>query len=147
MDNIVTRGVTKTRRRILIIDNHPLVRRGLSALIDNEPDLIVCAAATHREGLETIATSRPALIITDLWLAQADGFGLIADIRASYADLPILVFSMHAASHFARRALRAGANGYVSKQEMGETLLIGVRCVLDGEEYVSPKMRAGLDSG
>jgi DNA-binding NarL/FixJ family response regulator len=147
MDNIVTPDVTKTRRRILIIDNHPLVRRGLSALIENEPDLTVCAESTHQKGLEAIAASRPDLVITDLWLAEADGFGLIAEIRARHADQPILVLSMYAAPRYARRALDAGANGYVSKQEMGETLLIAIRCVLDGEVCVSPKMRPWLDSG
>ena len=145
MDSLVTPRAMKTRRRLLIIDNHPLVRRGLSTLIDNEPDLTVCAEATHEEGLEAIATNRPDLVITDLWLAEADGFGLIEEIRASNAKLPVLVLSMHAAPQYARRALHAGANGYVSKQEMGETLLIAIRCVLDGETYVSPKLRAGLD--
>jgi len=147
MDSIVTPPATKTRRRLLIIDNHPLVRRGLSALIDNEPDLTVCAEATHEEGLEAIATSSPDLVITDLWLAETDGFGMIADIRARHADLPILVLSMHATPQYVRRALHAGANGYVSKQEMGETLLIAIRCVFDGEMYVNPEIRAVLDSG
>lgn len=147
MDNIVTPAVTKTRQRILIIDNHPLVRRGLSTLIDNEPDLMVCAAVTRCEALEAIATRRPDLVITDLWLAEADGFGPITAIRASHADLPVLVLSMHVAPRYAQRALHAGANGYVSKQEMGETLLIAIRSVLDGDTYVSPKMRAGPDAG
>ena len=147
MDSIVTPRATKTRHRILIIDDHPLVRRGLSALIDNEPDLTVCAESTHHEGLDAIASSQPDLVITDLWLAETDGFGLIKNIRARHADLPILVLSMYAAPRYASRALQAGANGYVSKQEMGETLLIAIRSVLDGETYLSPRMWAGLDSG
>ena len=125
MDSIVTPPATKTRRRLLVIDNHPLVRRGLGTLIDNEPDLV----------------------ITDLWLAETDGFGLIEEIRARHADLPTLVLSMQAAPQYVQRALHAGATGYVSKQELGETLLIAIRCVRDGETYVSPKMRAGIDSG
>ncbi len=147
MDSTATPHATQVRQRILIIDDHPLVRRGLGALIDNEPDLMVCAAATHGEGFKSIGTARPDLVITDLWLEETDGFGMIEEIRASHVDLPVLVLSMHAAPHYVRRALNAGANGYVSKQEIGETLLIAIRCVLDGETYVSPKLRAGLDSG
>lgn len=147
MDSIVTPPATKTRRRLLIIDNHTMMRRGLSTLIDNESDLTVCAEATHEEGLEAIATSQPDLVITDLWLVESDGFGLIKEIRARHTDLPVLVLSMHAAPQYARRALQAGATGYVSKQEMGETLLIAIRCVLDGKTYVSPKLRVGFDSG
>ena len=146
MDSPVTPHATQVRQRILIIDDHPLVRRGLSALIDNEPDLMVCAAATHREGCNSIGDSRPDLVITDLRLEVSDGFGLIEEIRASHAELPVLVLSMHAAPHYVRRALNAGANGYVSKQEIGETLLIAIRSVLEGATYVSPKLRVWLDS-
>ncbi|MBE0620231.1 MAG: response regulator transcription factor [Burkholderiales bacterium] len=135
------------RRRILIVDDHALVRRGLSALIDNEPDLSVCAAAaTQREGLEAIALSRPDLVIADLSLVDADGLALVEEIRAAYPDLPVLVLSMHDAPVWARRAFQAGAKGYVSKQEMTETLLVAIRCVLGGERYVSPKMGTGLDT-
>src|SRR6059036_1980819 len=109
------------RRRILIVDNHALVRRGLTALIDNEADLTVCAAvATQEAGLEAIATCRPDLVITDL------------------------VLTMHDAPVHARRAFRAGARGYVSKPELGETLLLAIRCVLGGEKFVSPMLREGL---
>jgi DNA-binding NarL/FixJ family response regulator len=138
---------TLAKRRILIVDDHPLVRRGLAALIDNEPDLTVCAAAaTQRTGLEAIASSRPDLVIADLSLADGDGLALVKDIRSDHEDLPVLVLTLHDAPLWARRAFQAGATGYVTKQEMTETLLVAIRCVLDGKKYVSPKIGDGLDT-
>ena len=141
---------TPAKRRIVIIDDHPLVRRGLTALIDNEPDLTVCAeAAGHRTGLEAIASARPDLVITDLSLGDDDGLALVQTIRSRDAGLPVglpvLVLSMHNTAMWAQRAFKAGASGYASKQEMGETLLIAIRCVLGGERYVSPKIKARPD--
>ena len=146
-----TRGESSSRatppqRRILIVDSQPLVRRGLIALIDHEPDLTVCAAAaTRRAGLEAIASSQADLVVTELSFEDGDGLDLVENIRSSDEDLPVLVFSMHDAPRHTRRAFRAGALGYVSKQETGETLLVAIRCVLGGEKYVSPKLRVGLD--
>lgn len=128
------------------MDNHALVRRGMTALIDNEADLTVCAAvATQQAGLEAIASCRPDLVITDLMFDNEDGLGLVRDIRASHEDLPVLVLTMHDAPTHARRAFRAGARGYVSKLELGEMLLVAIRCVLGGEKFVSPTLRDGLD--
>ena len=133
------------RRRILIVDDHPLMRRGLTALIDNEPDLIVCAAVGNpQEGIEAIAALQPDLVITDLSMRDGEGLALIACIRSDNADLLILVLTIHDAPFYVRRTMSAGANGYVSKQELGETLLIAVRCVLGGETYLSPQIRAEL---
>ena len=128
---------TPAKRRILIVDGHSLVRRGLAALIDAEPDLIVCAqSADRREGIAAIAVARPDLVIADLSLRDGDGLDLVREIRAGYASLPVLVLSMHGAPLHARRAFTAGASGYVSKQEMTETLLLAIRSVLRGEEYM-----------
>jgi len=135
----------QTKRRILIVDDHPLVRRGVTALIETEPDLTVCAeAATQREGLDAIASFTPDLVITDLLLKDGDGLDLVKDIRLRHKRLPVLVLSMHDAPIHAERAFRASAGGYVTKQEMSETLLIAIRRVLNGEKYVSPKIRARL---
>ena len=135
------------KRRILIVDDHPLVRLGLTALIDNEPDLTVCASvANQRAGLEAIASSQPDLVIADLSLGIDDGLAMVEEIHSGHEDLPVLVLTMHDGPRYARRAFRAGALGYVTKQEMGETLLIAIRCVLDGERFVSPKMSVGLDA-
>jgi DNA-binding NarL/FixJ family response regulator len=132
-------------RRILIVDDHQLLRRGLTALIDNEPDLTVCAAvATQREGLAAIASSRPDLVIVDLSLGEDDGLALLKDIRALHGDLPVLVLTVHDAPVYARQALRAGADGFVTKQEMGETVLLAIRSVLEGEKYISAEIGAKL---
>jgi DNA-binding NarL/FixJ family response regulator len=129
------------RRRVLIVDDHPLMRRGLVVLIGNEPDLTVSAeAATHREGLEAIASCHPDLVIADLSLGDDDGLALVKDIRSGHQTLPVLVLSVHDAPGHARRAFQAGANGYVSKQEMGETVLTAIRTLLDGGEFVSSKI-------
>jgi DNA-binding NarL/FixJ family response regulator len=129
------------KRRILIVDGHPLVRRGLTDLIDNEPDLIVCAeAATQRAGLERIASNPPDLVITDLFLGEDDGLSLLKEIRSLHADLPLLVFTLHDAAAYTRRAFEAGASGYVSKAEPSEALLVAIRRLLDGGKPASPKI-------
>ena len=137
---------TPRKRRILIVDDHPLVRRGLTALIDNEPDLTVCAsAATLGAGLEAIDSAQPDLVIADLSLGIDDGLAMVEKIHSGHADLPVLVLTMHEAPVYARLAFEAGARGYVTKQEMLETLLVAIRRVLEGEEFVSPEIQAGLD--
>ncbi len=134
------------RKRILIVDDHPLVRRGLTALIDNEPDLEICASATtRREALEAIAPSHPDLVITDLSLDDGHGLDLVKQIRAAHKELPVVVLTMHDAPLYARRAFKAGARGFVTKQEMGDALLTGIRRVLAGGEYVSPMIRDNDD--
>ncbi len=135
------------KRRILIIDENPLMRRGLTALIESEPDLIVCAeATTQREALQVIAASRPDLGIADLSLESHAGLALVTAIRAQDEGLPLVVLSLLDAPRYVTRALRAGASGYVLKQEMSETLLIAIRCVLGGENYVCPQIGPGLDT-
>jgi len=137
---------TPSKRRILIVDDHPLVRRGLTALIDNEPDLTVCAsAATLSAGLEAVESSHPDLVIADLSLGIDDGLAMVEKIHSGHGDLPVLVLTMHEAPVYARLAFEAGARGYVTKQEMLETLLVAIRRVLDGEEFVSPEIKAALD--
>ena len=127
------------KRRILIVDDHPLVRRGLRALINAEPDLIVCAeAATQQDGLVGIATTRPDLAVVDLSLGHGDGLELVREIRSTQAGLRVLVLTMHDAPAYVRRAFAAGADGYVSKQELTETLLMAIRSALWGETYAAP---------
>ena len=126
------------RRRVLIVDDHPLVRRGLTALIDAEPDLVVCAeAASRREGIAAIAAMRPDLVIADLLLGDGDGLDLVdvGPVRP-----PVLVLTVLDAPLHVRRALAAGATGYVAKHEMTDTLLLAIRSVLRGVRYVSPQI-------
>ncbi len=107
---------------------------------------MVCAeAATQQTGLEAVASSRPDLVLADLSLGAGNGNGMemVKDIRAGHEALPVLVLSMHDAPVYAEYSFRAGANGYVCKQEISEVLLVAIRRLLGGERYVSPKMRVG----
>ena len=130
---------TKRRpRRVLIVDDHPIVRQGLRRLIDQEEDLDVCAEAeTVREARAAIREHRPDAIIVDISLKQGDGLELVRDVRAQYPTLPILVLSMHDETIYAERMLSAGASGYIMKQAASEQFLVAVRRVLDGGIYVS----------
>jgi DNA-binding NarL/FixJ family response regulator len=127
------------KRRILIVDNHPLVRRGLKVLIDAEPDLIVCAeAANPRDGLGAIAESRPDLVIVDLSLGPGDGLELLNAIRSRHAGLRVLALTSHDVPLYVRRAFAAGADGYVAKHESTEMLLIAIRNLLRHETSGEP---------
>lgn len=131
------------RHRLIVIDDHPLIRRGLAAIINGESDLEVCAdAAGHQVGLLLIAATEPDLVTVDISLGQGDGLSLIKDIRASFPSLPVLVISMHDEAVYAERAFRAGASGYINKEQMDGTLLAAIRCVLEGKRYMSPAMRS-----
>jgi DNA-binding NarL/FixJ family response regulator len=142
MQSVNTRtlaGVGKSRaRRVLIIDNHPLVREGLRRLLENQPDLVVCAEADNaRDARTAIKECAPDVIVADLGLNQGDGIELVRDVRAHYSLLPILVLSNHDETIYAQRMLSVGANGYIMKQASGEQILQSLRCVLDGDIYLS----------
>jgi DNA-binding NarL/FixJ family response regulator len=134
-------GVTANRkkvRRVLIVDDHPIVRQGLRRLIDQEEDLAVCGEAeTVRDARTAIRELNPDAIIVDISLKQGDGIELVRDARAHYPTLPILVLSMHDETIYAERMLSAGANGYIMKQAASEQFLVAVRRVLEGGIYVS----------
>jgi DNA-binding NarL/FixJ family response regulator len=128
---------------ILVVDDHPMLRRGLIALIDGEPDLDVCAeAATAQAALQAVALRQPDLAIVDLGLDGADGLDLIKAIKLRHPKIRMLVLSMHDESVYAERALRAGAHGYVGKQQMGDTVLLAIRRVLGGALYLSAPLGA-----
>jgi DNA-binding NarL/FixJ family response regulator len=128
------------RFKILIVDDHPILRKGLGMVIDQEQDLVVIGEAEDAQGaLEMIDTLNPDLVIVDLALPGVDGIELIKTMKLKYRDLPALVVSMHDESLFAERALRAGARGYIMKQEAVEKVLVAIRKVLNGEIFVSDK--------
>ena len=138
------RGGT-ARKTILIVDDHPTLRRGLAALIDSEPDLAVCGeAATCPEALAAIPKSRPDLVIVDLALGEGDGLDLVKEMLKRHAEIPALVLSMHDESVYAERSLKAGARGYVTKQQLDSTVLVAIRRLLDGETYMSDTLEARL---
>lgn len=130
-----------TPRRILLIDDHPLLRKGLSALINQEPDLMVVGEAEDgQQALGLLAASAYDLAIVDISLPGVDGIELLKTLKDRYPELPSLVVSMHDESLFAERALRAGARGFVMKQEAVESILTAIRRVLAGQIYVSERI-------
>ena len=129
------------KKAILIVDDHPVLRRGLASLIESEPDLAVCGeAATCQAALQAIRQRKPDLVIVDLGLEGCDGLDLIKEMKHQHPGTPALVLSMHDESLYAERALRAGARGYVTKQQLDETVLIAIRRLLNGEMYMSEKI-------
>ena len=130
---------------MFLVDDHPIVRQGLAQLIDSEPDLAVIGQGEDAyASLKAMREARPDLALVDISLKDADGLELLKELKAQGAEFPVLILSMHDESLYAERALRAGARGYVMKQEPPDVLLGAIRRVLAGEIYVSPKMGATL---
>jgi DNA-binding NarL/FixJ family response regulator len=129
------------KRTVLLVDDHPVVRQGLALLINREPDLAVCGDAEEAStALRRIEELKPDLIVVDISLKGPDGLDLLKDIRARDPNLPVLILSMLDELLYAERALRAGANGYIMKQEATERVLVAIRRILGGEVYVSDRM-------
>jgi len=134
-------GKRHARARILLVDDHPLVRERLGEVINREADLAVCAEAEDYVGaIESIKASDPHLVIIDLTLKNSDGLELIKDIHAEWPSLLMLVVSMHDESLYAERVLRAGARGYITKQQATRSILSAIRRVLAGDIFVSESM-------
>jgi DNA-binding NarL/FixJ family response regulator len=126
------------RKRILIVDDHAVMREGLVAQLNREPGLIVCGEAeTARAAIEAVEKLNPDLVLADITLPGRNGLELIRDLRALRPALPVLVLSMHDAAVFAERVLRAGGRGYISKQQTGQRLIHAIRHVLSGQIYLS----------
>jgi DNA-binding NarL/FixJ family response regulator len=134
-----------TRARVLIVDDHPLVREGLSARISSQPDMEVCGEASDvDEALALLDATKPALVIIDLTLKTGHGLTLIKKVNARAPRTKILVVSAREESLFAERSMRAGAHGYVNKQEAQEKVIIAMRMVLRGERYLSSELTQRL---
>jgi DNA-binding NarL/FixJ family response regulator len=130
-------------KRIVIIDDHPLFRKGLEQLIQSDGAFAVCGEAGNAaEAMEVIRKLKPDMAIVDLSLPGANGIELIKNIRAEFPKVPILVLSMHDESLYALRALRAGAEGYVMKHEAMANVVQAIREVFNGHPYLSPAMAA-----
>lgn len=124
--------------KILIVDDHPVVRGGLKSIIDGRDDLSVCATAgSVQEALALVDSTAPDLVLTDLGLPGRNGIELIKDLRTLHPELPVLVMSMHDELIYAERVLRAGGRGYVAKESPAEILLEAIRKVLAGGVFVS----------
>lgn len=129
----------KPHHHIFIVDDHSIVRHGLATLLARVPELKISGeAATFDEALEKIAAHPPDLAVIDITLKDRSGLDLIRELRAKLPDLKTLVLSMHDETEYAERALRAGARGYVMKENADEVLVEAIRAVLRGEIYVSP---------
>ncbi|HEV2330326.1 MAG TPA: response regulator transcription factor [Verrucomicrobiae bacterium] len=133
------------KKRILIVDDHPMMRQGLAQLIGAEPDMAVCGEAEDAgRALDAVGDLKPDLVLADISLPGKNGLELIKDFQAIRPGLPVLVISMHDESLYAERVLRAGGRGYIMKQEGGKRLMQAIRQVLDGKIYVSEKISAGI---
>jgi len=131
----------QAKKRILIVDDHPMMRQGLAQLINGEPDLAISwEAGNANQGLEMVLAHSPDLVLADISLPDKNGLELIKDIHAVRPTTAILVVSMHDEGLYADRVLRAGGRGYIQKQEGGKQLLVAIRQVLNGQIYVSGKM-------
>jgi len=131
--------------RILLVDDHPVVRDGFAEVINRESDLTVCAAAEDRAGaLEAIETRRPGLVVIDLTLKNSSGMELIKDIHSRWPKLLVLVVSMHNENLYAERVLRAGARGYITKQQATRDILQAIRRVLSGGVYLNETTGAAV---
>ncbi|MGZ5049566.1 MAG: response regulator transcription factor [Methylobacter sp.] len=131
--------------RILIVDDHPMVREGLSLRINREPDLMACCLAdTVDSALAACSHCQHQLALVDLRLAEYSGLMLIKQLRHKFPNLAILVISMHDENIYAERAFQAGAHGYIMKQEAMDTLIQAIRVILKGHLYVSDALRTQL---
>ena len=135
------------KRKVLLVEDHPVVRHGLRAVIDDEADLLVCGeAGSNAEGLAQIRKLRPDVAVIDITLGGDNGLDLIKDAHEAFPEMPLLALSMHDEAVYGERALRAGARGYIMKKEAMDKLLTAIRRVLGGEMYVSDAMAARLVS-
>ena len=133
--------IDKQKRRVFLVDDHPLVREWLTNLINQQPDLKVCGEAENvTDALRDIAATKPELAVIDITLNAASGLELIKDIRLQGPLVAPLVLSMHEEELYAERAMRAGARGYVRKRETSKNILAAMRCVLEGGIYISQKI-------
>jgi DNA-binding NarL/FixJ family response regulator len=133
------------KSRVVIIDDHALIRQGLAQLLNSRPDLAVIGEAESAgAGIEMVRKSKPDLVILDLSLAKADGLEVVKQLKSELPKLPMLVISMHEESVYAERVLRAGARGYVMKKEPSERVFLAVETLLRGEIFVSERIKQDM---
>jgi DNA-binding NarL/FixJ family response regulator len=137
--------MNKSKARVFLVDDHPLVREWLTNLIHQQPDLSVCGESeTAAEALEAIIKLKPDVAIIDISLKGGSGIELIKNLKATEARVAVIVLSMHDESLYAERALRAGARGYIMKRETAKKVVAAIRQVLDGKLYLSEQLSASL---
>jgi len=142
----IPQGQSRVKKfRVFIADDHPVVRRGLAQFLAGQPDMEVCGGAdTVADALQQVESTCPDLLLVDIVLKDSHGIDLISQIKARHAHVKMLVWSMFDEKIYAERALRAGASGYINKQEPVENVVDAIRRVLGGEVYLSPQMATSL---
>ena len=134
--------------RVLLVDDHPMTREGLAAIVNRQTDLEICGEAGNpAEAMSALPKAQPDLLVTDMSMPGRSGIEFLKDVHALLPELPILVLSMHDELLYAERALRAGARAYVMKDAGSAKVLEAIRQVLSGQAYVSPQMAARLLDG
>ena len=132
---------SKDKTRILVVDDHPVVRKGLTLLINSESDLMVCAEAENAaQALEALEKESVDIAVVDISLNGTNGIQLTEKIKSKYPDLPVLILTIHDEAVYAKLALEAGAKGYVNKREAAETVIAAIRLVLSGKQYLKEQM-------
>ena len=140
-------GPDGTKKKVLVVDDHPIVREGLADLINKENDIAVCGCAQDiPQTLKAIEQLQPDIVTVDISLEHASGLEFIEDIKARFPGLPVLALSMHQESVYAERAIRAGAKGYITKQQATKKVIMAIRQILDGQLYLSEAMKDKLVS-
>ena len=133
------------KKKVFLVDDHPLVREWLTNLIQEQPDLTVCGEAeSGPKAREAISVALPNIAIVDLSLEDSSGIELIKDLKECCPQVAVLVLSMHEESHYAERALRAGARGYIMKRETATKVITAIRQVLEGKFYISENLAAAM---
>jgi DNA-binding NarL/FixJ family response regulator len=141
----MTLATAKPKRKVFLVDDHPLVREWLTNLINQQPDLAVCGETESApRALQAIAAAQPEVAIVDISLTDSSGIELIKSLKLSHPEVAVLVLSMHDESLYAERALRAGAKGYIMKRETTRKVIEGIRQILDGKVFVSDSVKEAL---
>jgi DNA-binding NarL/FixJ family response regulator len=131
--------------RVVLVEDHPMFREQLAQLIDREPEMMVCGEADNiHDALQLIESKAADIAIVDLTLRGPSGLELIKNLKAKELDVPVLVLSMHDETLYAERVLRAGARGYITKNEVSREVMIAVRAVLRGEIYVPARIASRI---
>jgi DNA-binding NarL/FixJ family response regulator len=140
-------GVSPAPRRVLIVDDHPVVRQGIKLMIEAEPDLTICGEAqTEQQARKLVRELRPDALLVDLSLSEGDGFNVVRDVHAHFPETRVLVLSMHDEAIYAERLLAEGASGYIMKQAATDQLVTALRTVLRGERFISETLKRSLET-